>query len=90
MLLGRVLGQVVSTMKVESLKGIKLMVVQVLNEDGTPRGEPKVAADAVGDAGPGDVVFLVTAKEAAMPFEDMVPVDLSIAGFVDQVTCPKE
>ncbi len=88
MLLARVVGTVVATVKDESLKGIKLMVVQVLNEDGTPRGRPEVAADAVGDCGPGDHVFLATRKEAAFPLGDLVPVDLSIAGFVDKVTVP--
>jgi ethanolamine utilization protein EutN len=85
MILGRVLGQVVSTIKVETLKGIKLMVVQIEGERGEKRGRPVVAADAIGDAGPGDHVFLALKKEAAMPFEGLVPVDLSIVGFVDEV-----
>jgi microcompartment protein CcmK/EutM len=89
MLLARVIGTVVATVKDGSLKGIKLMVVQVLNEDGTPRGKPEVAADAVGYAGPGDQVFLATRKEAAFPLGDLVPVDLSIVGFVDVVTIEK-
>jgi ethanolamine utilization protein EutN len=89
MLLARVIGTVVATVKDDALKGIKLMVVQVLDEGGTPRGAPEVAADAVGYAGPGDHVFLATRKEAAFPLGDLVPVDLSIAGFVDTVTLEK-
>jgi len=89
MLLARVIGTVVATIKDESLTGVKLMVVQVLNEDGSDRGGPKVAADAVGYAGPGDEVFLATAKEASKPFGELVPVDLSICGFVDTLTVQK-
>lgn len=85
MVLGKVLGQVVSSVKVETLAGVKLMVVQIVGEDKEPRGAPVVAADAVGDAGPGDFVFLATKKEAAMPFPPLTPVDLSIVGFVDEV-----
>lgn len=86
MLLGRVLGNVVCTVKDPALVGVKLMVVQILSESGEPRGTPEVAADAGVHAGPGDLVFLATKKEAAMPFGDLVPVDLAIAGFVDAVT----
>jgi ethanolamine utilization protein EutN len=86
MQLARVLGQVVATVKDEALTGVKLMVVQLLSEAGEPRGTPQVAADAVGDAGPGDLVFLATRKEAAFPFGDLTPVDLGIVGFVDTVT----
>ena len=86
MQLARVIGTVVASIKEENLGGIKLMVVQPLSESGEPQGAPQVAADAVGDAGPDDLVFLATRKEAAFPFGDLVPVDLSIAGFVDKVT----
>ncbi|MDY0002962.1 MAG: EutN/CcmL family microcompartment protein [Polyangia bacterium] len=90
MVLGRVLGNVVCTVKDPGLKGIKLMVVQILSESGAPRGAPEVAADAGVHAGPGDLVFLATKKEAAMPFGDLVPVDLAITGFVDSVTLQRE
>lgn len=87
MVLGKVLGQVVSTVKVDTLKGVKLMIVQIMGEDGQTRGKPTIAADAIGDAGPGDFVFLATKKEAAIPFPGLTPVDLSIVGFVDEVFC---
>ena len=84
--LGRVLGSVVATVKDPGLQGVKLLVVQRLSETGAPRGAPQVAADAGVDAGPGDLVFLATKKEAAQPFGGQVPVDLAVAGFVDTVT----
>jgi microcompartment protein CcmK/EutM len=88
--LARVIGNVVSSVKLDSLTGVKLMVVQVLSEAGAPRGAPQVAADAGVYAGPGDLVFLATKKEAAFPFGDLVPVDLAVAGFVDRVTVEPE
>lgn len=84
--LGRVIGTVVATVKDPGLVGLKLLVVQRLSEQGDPRGAPQVAADAGVDAGPGDLVFLATKKEAAKPFGDLVPLDLAVAGFVDEVT----
>ena len=89
MQLGRVLGNVVASVKIETLTGVKLLVVQVLSETGEPRGTPQVAADAGIDAGPGDLVFLATKKEAAQPFADLTPVDMAVAGFVDEVTVEK-
>ena len=86
MQLARVRGQVVATVKVETLRGIKLLLVQLLDEYRRPVGPIQVAADVVGDAGPGDLVFVTTKKEAAIPLGDLVPVDLGIVGFVDEVT----
>jgi len=85
MQLGKVVGRVVATVKVESLTGIKLMVVQLLDEQGHKMGKPAVAADVVGGTGVGDLVFLTGKKEAAIPHGPLVPVDLSIVGFVDEV-----
>ncbi len=86
MQLALVKGQVVATVKVETLRGIKLMLVQLLDEHRQPVGRIQVAADVVGDAGVGDLVFVTTKKEAAIPLGDLVPVDLGIVGFVDEVT----
>ena len=44
----------------------------------------QVAADAGISAGPGDLVYLATKREAALPFGDRLPpVDLAIVAFVD-------
>jgi microcompartment protein CcmK/EutM len=86
MVLARVIGTVVATVKDDALRGVKLLVVQLLSERGERRGDPQVAADAIGSAGPGDLVFCATKKEAAVPLGELVPVDLSIVAFVDEVT----
>jgi ethanolamine utilization protein EutN len=82
----RVIGTVVATRKYQDLEGIKFLVVQPLNEDLKADGEPKVAADATAQAGPGELVFMVASREGAQALPEVfVPVDLAITGIVDEV-----
>ena len=86
MQLGRVVGTVVATVKVPGLVGIKLLVVQPLDRDLHPVGGQVVAADAVHMAGPGELVYVVAAREAAQAMPDpFVPVDHAIVGIVDAI-----
>lgn len=86
MQLARVIGTVVATIKYTGLEGVKLLVVQPLDKHEQPAGEPTVAADGVAMAGPGDVVYTVASREAALALpETFVPVDLAITGIVDEV-----
>ena len=83
MQLARVIGNVVCTVKNDSLKGRKILIVQNLNEDLEPIGSPMVALDAAG-AGVGELVFWCRGKEAAFPFKrDETPTDCTIVGIVD-------
>lgn len=85
MYLGRVMGTVVAQTKMEGLEGVKLLVVQPLNHRQEPTGDPIVAADTV-RAGPGELVYLTHAREAAQALDPwFVPVDASIIGIVDQL-----
>lgn len=86
MQLGRVEGTVVATIKSEGLEGIKFLIVQPLDKHQNPVGSTVVAADAVQMAGPGELVYFVSSREAAeaMPVR-FVPVDHAIVGIVDQV-----
>jgi microcompartment protein CcmK/EutM len=56
MLLGKVVGTVVATNKVETLEGLKLLVVRGIEDDLSPMKTLVVCADAVG-AGVGEVVL---------------------------------
>jgi len=86
MKLARVLGNVVATRKVEGLEGIKLLVVQPLDEQLKPRGLAEVAADATAQAAPGELVFMVASREGAQALpETFVPIDLAVTGIVDAV-----
>jgi len=83
---GRVIGTVVATRKVEGFEGVKFLVVQLLDEDLRPEGEPQIAADATAQAGPGELVFMVGSREAAQALPEIfVPADLAITGIVDEV-----
>ena len=79
---GKVIGSVVSTVKSENLEGIKLLVVQVI-EDGKPTRRI-IAGDATRQAGEGDFVYLIGSKEASLVFrKKLVPCDAAICGFID-------
>ncbi len=86
MQLGRIMGTVVATEKVDGLDGVKFLIVQPLDKNERPEGSPIVAADAVHMAGTGELVYVVASREAAeaMPVR-FVPVDHAIVGIVDEV-----
>jgi len=90
MQLGRVIGTVVASTKCAGLEGVKLLIVQPLDRAGQPFGRPLVAADAVAMAGPGELVYVVASREAALALpEPFVPVDHAIVGIVDAVATPE-
>lgn len=85
MKLGRVRGTVVATVKADGLEGVKLLIVEPLDDDREPAGRAVVAADAVAMAGPGELVYFVASREAAQALEpSFVPVDHAIVGIVDE------
>ena len=85
MYLGRVMGTVVADRKYAGLEGAKLLVVQPLDHARRETGDPQVAVDTV-RAGPGDLVYLVGSREAALALApSFVPVDAAIVGIVDQL-----
>jgi microcompartment protein CcmK/EutM len=84
--LGRVVGTVVASVKAPGLEGVKLLIVQPLDRRQQPSGAPVVAADGVAMAGPGELVYFVASREAALACpRTFVPVDHAITGIVDQV-----
>ncbi|RMF78975.1 MAG: ethanolamine utilization protein EutN, partial [Chloroflexi bacterium] len=48
MLLAKVIGTVVATAKSENIDGLKMLLIQPIDPDGTPKGNYIVAFDAVG------------------------------------------
>jgi microcompartment protein CcmK/EutM len=89
MKLGRVRGSVVATIKDPGMVGMRLLIVQPLREDQQAVGSCVVAADAVNQAGPGDLVYFVASREAAEAMHPrFVPVDHAIVGLVDGIDVP--
>lgn len=83
MQIARVIGNVVATVKNTALEGRKMLIVQTLDAELQPKGQPMVALDAVG-AGVGELVFWCRGKEASFPFKrDETPTDCTIVGIID-------
>lgn len=84
MKIARVIGNVVSTIKTESHKGQKLMVVEPIDTDGNSMGDSFIAVDAV-QAGIGDIVFIIEEGGSAREIlkKSDAAVDAVIAGIVD-------
>jgi microcompartment protein CcmK/EutM len=91
MFVAKVTGSLVSTQKVDSMKGYKLLVVEPYRVDPDKRrslvttGRTFVAVDMLG-AGVGDLVLLTQGSSARMtPQTKNMPIDAVIIGIVDQV-----
>ena len=85
MILGRVIGTVVSTRKEQELTGLKFLLVKACDADGKATGGIVVAIDAVG-AGVGEVVLYCSGSSARQTkvTKDR-PVDATVMAIVDQV-----
>lgn len=86
MLLGRVVGNVVSTVKHHTHVGYKLLLVKPEGADGKPEGQSVIALDLV-QAGVGDHVLLLREGSSV---RDLVgnanaPVHAAVVGIVDEV-----
>jgi ethanolamine utilization protein EutN len=86
MLLARVVGTVVATQKHGAFEGAKLLLVQPVAPDDTPRGAMLLAVDSVG-AGVDERVLIVQEGRAAGEAlgRKGAPVDAAIVGIVDSV-----
>jgi ethanolamine utilization protein EutN len=85
MLLARVVGNVVATMKDARLVAKKILILQPIDSRGRDRGAKLLALDSVG-AGAGETVYYCRGREASFPwYPEDVPVDATIVGIVDRV-----
>ena len=86
MLIGRVVGTLVSTHKHHKLVGAKLLLVQPLTLEDQAKGVPVLAIDSMG-AGVGDkVLYLIEGKAAQEALgRKSAPVDAAIMGIIDSV-----
>lgn len=91
MFLAKVIGSVVSTQKVASMTGHKLLTVEPLRVEPKERetligtGRSFVVVDTVG-AGQGEMVLIVQGSSARLtPETEKLPIDCAIIGIVDTV-----
>ena len=84
MLIGRVIGTVVSNRKDPKIEGLKFLLVRQVDVDVKDLGGYVVAADAVG-AGMGEYVLYATGSSARQTVQtDKRPIDAVIMAIIDQ------
>lgn len=91
MFVAKVTGSLVSTQKVDSMVGYKLLIVEPYRVEPTERrslattGRTFVAVDMLG-AGVGDYVLITQGSSARLtPETKNMPIDTVVVGIVDQV-----
>jgi len=87
LLLGKVIGNIVSTIKLKDYQGFKLMLVQPIRPEGTPYQDPLICIDIVG-AGEGETVLYLDEGNSARQLLDLEPngaVRPVIVGIVDEI-----
>ena len=85
MLIAKVIGTTISTIKDEKLQGRKLLIVQQTDEFGKPGGKPFVAIDTV-NAGTGDLVLTASGSSARQTtITKETPVDAVIMAVIDSL-----
>ena len=86
MILGRVVGQAVSTKKRPQFEGATLLLVQPETPAGVPFGTTLLAIDSVGAGVSERVLVVIEGRAAAEALgKKLAPVDAAIIGIVDQV-----
>jgi ethanolamine utilization protein EutN len=86
MILGKVIGNVVSTIKLPVYQGYKILIVQPVNNKEEPQGESVLALDAV-QAGVGDMVLIIDEGNSSRLImnSSTAPVRTMIVGIVDAI-----
>jgi microcompartment protein CcmK/EutM len=85
MILGRIVGTVVSSRKDPRLEGMKLLIVKPITPEGADESGYVIAVDTV-DSGFRETVLLVSGSSARMAVDCKDrPVDAAIVGVVDTV-----
>lgn len=85
MLIAKVIGTTIATIKDEKLVGRKLLILRQTDESGAPSGKPYVAVDTL-DAGIGDLVLTCSGSSARQTnITKDTPVDAVIMAVVDSL-----
>jgi ethanolamine utilization protein EutN len=81
MIVGKVIGSVVSTRKDRTLSGDKFMVIEPLTSM-SKKSEKIIAVDNIG-AGVGELVLVALGSAARVGSHENAPVDAAIVGIID-------
>jgi ethanolamine utilization protein EutN len=88
MILGKIIGNVVSTVSEPGYESRKILIVQPVDPSGTPKGPSFLAVDTV-QAGMGDTVLVLEEGGSARMIlgePETFTIKAIIAGIVDQIT----
>jgi microcompartment protein CcmK/EutM len=88
-IIARVIGTAVATVKHPSYNGRKVMIVQPLTPEGENQGQSFLAVDAV-QSGPGDQVLVAREGNTARQILEAgeAPIHAVILGIIDEVNLP--
>jgi microcompartment protein CcmK/EutM len=92
MMIGKVIGNVTSTEKIDDYKGYKILVVKPVDKQGNITGKPLLVIDTL-QAGIGDTVLVIDEGGSAkmlLNIPDISTIRSVIAGIVDQVDIEKK
>ena len=86
MILGKIIGNVVSTIKLPVYQGYKILIVQPVNDKQKPQGKSILALDTV-QAGVGDTVLVIDEGNSSRMImnSSTAPVRTMIVGIVDAI-----
>ncbi len=85
MIIAKVVGSAVSTLKLEALQSSKLLIVRPADAQGNATGAPVLAVDLVG-AGEDELVMISEGSSARMAIgNDRSPADAAIIGILDSL-----
>jgi microcompartment protein CcmK/EutM len=85
-ILGRVIGEVTSTINHTFYDAKKLLIVERIDTAGSPTGDYLIAVDTV-DAGPGERVLVLDEGNGARQIvgDDQAPVRSVVVGIIDAI-----
>ncbi len=88
---GKVIGNIVATIKADGLEGKKIQIIRPVDMATGLESESFIVALDITDSGIGDYVGYEDGKEAAWAFEpEIVPVDATIVAILDNINVVQE
>ena len=90
MFIGKVVGSLWATRKIENTSGIKFLIIQPYNLNKAPNTDTIVAADTLG-AGEGELVMVAYGRAARMAVgNDDMSIEAAVIGIIDEYMVDKD